>query len=371
VALIILGVTALVLAIGTSDSDFLKELTFLEWTRQIAAKFHEWSSQLEAQGYSLGQVLVERAADFWVPLLLGAAMAAVVLIVRARRDNDQEDQPAAQEAASDPIVPFALMLFGAGALLAFAVEYVFILDQFGTRMNTVFKFYYQAWALWGVASAYVVYHLWQSRERLIGSAGRLVFAAVTAVSLLGGLVYPVLAIQSGTVGRPLREVTDPQTGERYLVPIEATLDARAPTSQYAADEVAAIGWIDQNVPGQAVILESVGGSYRSDTSRVSAWTGLSSVLGWAGHEGQWRGVYDDITPRQAAIERIYSSTDRVATLEWLREYGVQYVYVGPNEIAKYPPEGLAKFNAIAEMVFQQGASTIYRVIELGNVPLAR
>ena len=42
---------------------------------------------------------------------------------------------------------FALLLIGLALLLAYSVEFVYLRDLFGTRMNTVFKFYYQAWVM--------------------------------------------------------------------------------------------------------------------------------------------------------------------------------------------------------------------------------
>ena len=55
------------------------------------------------------------------------------------------------------------------------------------RMNTVFKFYFAAWILWGLASAYFVHELWS------GPLGRrTVLAALATLPLLLGLVYPLL-----------------------------------------------------------------------------------------------------------------------------------------------------------------------------------
>jgi YYY domain-containing protein len=300
------------------------------------AKLDEWSSIAGQQGFSLSQVVVERVTEVSVPLLLGVSMAAIVLVLRNR------GRPAGDAEDHEEPTPFVLILFFVGALLTFAVEYVFLLDFFGTRMNTVFKLYYQSWALWGVGSAYAVYYLWQSSQRLTGAA-RAAFAAVVAACVAGGLVYPALAI--------------PDKIDRNIVP---TLDAREPARQFAPDEVAAIEWLERNATGRPVILEAVGQDYRDGTSRVSAWTGLPSVLGWDGHEGQWRGTYADISPRQPDIDKIYSTTDPAAALALMQKYQIEYVYVGPNEIGKYPASGLAKFDTLMDLVFEQGQSKVYQ-----------
>ena len=44
-----------------------------------------------------------------------------------------------------PQTGFALLLIAAGLVLTLVPEFVYLRDNFGTRMNTVFKFYYQAW----------------------------------------------------------------------------------------------------------------------------------------------------------------------------------------------------------------------------------
>ena len=44
-----------------------------------------------------------------------------------------------------------------GALLVLLPEFIYLRDNFSTRMNTVFKFSYQAWAAFSIAGAYAVY----------------------------------------------------------------------------------------------------------------------------------------------------------------------------------------------------------------------
>ena len=66
------------------------------------------------------------------------------------------------------------------------------------------------------------------------------------------------------------------------------------------EDVSAIRWLNENVEGTPVVLEANGDSY-SDYERVSAMTGLPTVLGWYVHEWLWRGNTDDLNQRAADI----------------------------------------------------------------------
>jgi uncharacterized membrane protein len=142
---------------------------------------------------------------------------------------------------------------------------------------------------------------------------------------------------------------------------EPTLDAVKYTARYAPDEYAAVQWLIANAQGNPVILETPGDQYNAGMSRLSAWTGLPTVVGWSGHEGQWRGNNDIQGPRAAQIEEIYTTGDANRMLELLKELNVRYVIVGPNEQQRYPPTGLAKFGQYLPVAFQQGNVTIYQV----------
>jgi uncharacterized membrane protein len=45
----------------------------------------------------------------------------------------------------------------------------------------------------------------------------------------------------------------------------------------------------------------------------------------------------------------------------LAHYAVEYIYVGPVEIGRYPADGLAKFAAMFPTVYAADGVTIYRV----------
>lgn len=239
---------------------------------------------------------------------------------------------------------FALLCAVAGLLLTLSVEFVYLVDNFGVRMNTIFKFYFQAWVLMGVASAFGVY--WLSRGRRASALRTGVLVAFWLLFAMG-MVYPLLGNYSRAGG--------------FQSP--PTLDGTAYLAQSQPDDYQAITWLNENVEGAPVILEAPGAGASSYVyeGRVSALTGLPTLLGWAGHEGQWRGSYEIQGAREPDIATIYNTLDPAAAETLLREYGVTYVYVGPLERSKYDPRALAKFARFMEIVYEEADVTIYKM----------
>ena len=296
---------------------------------------------------TIGSLLIEtvrvRLSDPWTSVLL-ALLIAVALVLIWRRLRGRDDAPS--PAGVDSTTVFVLLMILIGLALTLTVEWVYLRDNFGVRMNTVFKFYFQGWVLMGLASAYGSYYL---LERVRGP-GRGLFGVGLALLLVGGLVYTVFAGYSRADGF---------NGENW------TLDGAAWIERHHPDDYAAVEWLRAHAEGTPVVLETPGKSYNYE-GRVSALTGLPSVLGWALHEDQWRGSYEEQGKREPDIEAIYSTivrtdqdADRVLAL--LDKYDVTYVYVGPTERDRYPSVGLEKFEWLLGPVFRQGEVTIYRV----------
>jgi len=291
----------------------------------------------------LGETVRVRLSDPWTSALL-ALLIAVALVLAWRWLRDRDGAPSF--AQLEPTTVFVLLMILVGLALTLTVEWVYLRDNFGVRMNTVFKFYFQGWVLMGLASAYGSYYL---LERVRGP-GRTLFHVGLALLLAGGLVYTVFAGYSRAEGFDT---------EKW------TLDGAAWIARQHPDDYAAVEWLRAHAEGTPVVLETPGKSYNYE-GRISALTGLPSVLGWALHEDQWRGSYEEQGKREPDIEAIYSTiarTDADATrvLVLLDEYDVTYVYVGPTERSTYPQAGLEKFDWLLEPVFRQGEATIYRV----------
>lgn len=271
----------------------------------------------------------------WLTLLLAGIIGLVVMQLA----NQQERNQGHKDTADSHVLPFALLLILTGALLTLGPEFVYLRDNFGQRLNTVFKFYYQAWVMFGVAAIYALSYLLQ-RAR---AAGILVTAVYTLLLSIA-LTFPYRAYVSRTL--------------EYGSP--PTLNGLAYKERFNADEYEAIMWLRQNVNYSPTLLEAVGDSY-TEYARISASTGIPTVLGWPGHESQWRG-YANPEPgiRKPLVRQIYTEVNWSATEALLNQYDVRYIYVGSLERAAYGEAGLDKFAQNLEVAFQNGSVTIYR-----------
>ncbi len=275
-------------------------------------------------------------------LLFGGLLAAASALIWQRMAGPHSGDGSAR------VDLFVLLLAALGLALVYVPEFVYLRDHFGTRMNTVFKFYYQAWLLLALAAAYAVgAGLFADRHR----APRAVQAAMAGTLLLAGLalIFPVAGATSKTLGF-----------RASLRSIDAT--------QYLANdspaEKAAAEWVLYNTTPDAVVLEAKGASYNSATNRISAVTGRSTLLGWEGHESQWRGeAYGEMAQgRGEALEGIYRSGSPAEIAQLVERWGIDYVYVGPVERSQYEitPRAEERLSAAMDLVFEDGNVRIYR-----------
>jgi YYY domain-containing protein len=233
------------------------------------------------------------------------------------------------------------------------------------RMNTVFKFYYQAWTLLAVISAvWLVRLLAQTGRRWpYPRAWRRLWLAALVVFLGATLIYPLRAAPSKLAARfsPMPPSLD---GMAFME--KAGYKVRDRDAELPAD-YAALRWMQDNIRGSPVVLEANTGLY-SWGSRVSIYTGLPSVIGWDWHQKQQRVAMERVVEeRLRDVKTMYETPRLEQVLPLLRRYGVGYVYVGGLERIHYPAAGLKKFEDAAtevlEVVYQAQGVTIYRVLD--------
>lgn len=232
------------------------------------------------------------------------------------------------------------------------------------RQNTVFKLYLQAWVFFSLTGAYALWHLgfvrgWFTRLRPLTGLWTVGLVAL----LLASSVYPVL----GTRAR---------LEQRFLVtPLTIDGTAYMQSAVYHDQgetvlkwDLDAITWLRDNLVGTPVVLDGRTPLYRWG-SRVSVYTGLPTVLGWKWHQVQQRcgpNPCPAVEERVSAVNLIYAGPNAGEALQLLRQYDVDYVYVGQTERQYYPSEGLAKFETLAEqgalsVAYENPEVTVYRV----------
>jgi YYY domain-containing protein len=279
----------------------------------------------------LAGLLVLAITGKWlVALMLPLAAAAIWYVYLRLKARKWEPEQA-----------FALGLVAAGFGLIALCELVFLKDTFNNRMNTIFKFYYEVWLLLAVGGAYGVAQISQRLRRpslhygWVGGVGLLCAAAA---------LYPVASFY--TKANELKSAW--------------TLDGSAFMKTAMPGDLQAIDWLNQHAGADVVVAEATGDEY-SQFGRFGTYTGLESILGWAGHELQWRGVWKEQPKRIADLQTLYTTPDPGIVKNLLAQYDVSYVVVGPLERQKYGNRDDQVFQKVGHVVFDRDGTTLYYV----------
>ncbi len=402
-------------------------------------------------------------------VLTGAALAALLLWTRATNGNlgwtllwclltilacavlavrgiwkraDADEAPKTATAAEAPAAErWVYVLAGTAAALVAMAEVIFLRDIFGTRMNTVFKLYFQAWLLLSIAAGPALVWLAPAVYRAIagalasafeqpgfalapkahealalastaeaaggrgsagghfsartamsetapqlapgmgefraehvpeipralrwaGAGGMLVWATVLVMLVCAALIYPVLATSARTDNFGLSRGLD---GTAYMAsdPAPGLVGCQVAGGTNHNDNVA-ISWLNTHVQGSPVLVEAPGCEW-GHYSRISAFTGLPTLLGWpGGHEGEWRTNWlpehtqgDIFAQRQQDIATIYTNSDPNVVMAVLKQYSARFVYVGAAERALYANADLSRFGNYLQVIYNKDGVTIY------------
>ncbi len=230
---------------------------------------------------------------------------------------------------------FKSILIFVSALIFLLVELFYVNDPYPEkweRLNTVFKTYIQAWIMLSFASAFIVSNINRRALKIVA-----LFVAIL-------WIYPLGYIAT-------------------LHGFKGSIDGMMYTKKFG--EYDALRYL-QNCPN-GVVLEFPGKSpFESYTyaGRVSAFTGLQSVIARGGHELFWRYYNESTIPmlyeRWRDANEMYSASDIGEIIPLLKKYNVKYIYIGYLEKKHYSEKSLRKFE-IFKKIYDDGKVEIYEV----------
>ena len=242
---------------------------------------------------------------------------------------------------------FAVLMGLCAIGLVLIPELVYVRDIYengNARANTMFKLTYQAYIMFGMTMIYAIFRLLVIGKNKILKVLAFIglFLFVWTCGYFGNSVHSWF----GTVWKP----------SQYK-----GLNATAFLETDFLEDVNGIRWLKENISDAPVVLEANGDSY-SEYERVSAMTGLPTIMGWYVHEWLWRGNLADLNAKIEEIKEIYTSTDETRVKELLEEYNVSYIFVGSCERNKYGADlNNDLLKGLGEVVFQDSEYPTYIV----------
>lgn len=224
-------------------------------------------------------------------------------------------------------------------------ELVYVRDIYengNARANTMFKLTYQAYILFGISMGYLIFRLFAAAKQ-------------KAVKCLAGIGLFFLLWTVGYFGNSV----EAWYGNVLDVSGYEGLDAGNYLETDFPADAKAIRWLKENIEGSPVVLEANGDSY-TGFERVSASTGLPTILGWYVHEWLWRNDVADLNQKSADVETIYTSAQAEEVKALLEAYDVSYIFVGSKEREKYGEKlNHETLQAMGETVFADPDSATY------------
>ncbi|AKB20813.1 hypothetical protein MSWH1_0542 [Methanosarcina sp. WH1] len=225
---------------------------------------------------------------------------------------------------------FVSLLIATAAFIALLCEVVFLDDPISgnfARMNTVFKFYMHLWIFLAIAASYSYYELHfryrgesENRAFLKGAYIKKAWSTVLVLLVISCVFFPVVSTFTRINDTNARPTLD---GIEYMKKLDR-------------GDYNAIRWMQENIKGSPIVLEaSEDGSSYSYTSRVSANTGLPTVIGWTRHERFWGRNHKEVEKRIKDVRSIYCTGNEKRALELMDKYNVSYVYIGKLEQQVY------------------------------------
>jgi uncharacterized membrane protein len=271
---------------------------------------------LNFEAIAQGLLVTTEKTPFWQLLVLWGphlilALSLLVVLFNFLRKNKVK-----KSVSFLLIAVFVLVLF----LIIFP-EFFYFKDIYTSyqRANTMFKLVFQAFMLLGIVIAVLLTKFLsfakskKRRKKLF-----ILYLPVAVLIFFSAFAYPFLAYKSYY-----------GAWRNYQ-----GLDGLAWLERTSPDDYQIVEYLKDNENTQVNIVEAVGESY-SQFARISAFSGMPTILGWRVHEWLWRGGWDIPGARTAEVEKIYTDPQSALSQSYLEKYQIKYIVLGDKEREAY------------------------------------
>ncbi|MFT3809855.1 MAG: DUF2298 domain-containing protein [Micropepsaceae bacterium] len=270
-------------------------------------------------------------------LLYGNYILAAVIALIATAPLRNAHEPFGQARVRSA----AIVLLVASAIVLAVPEILYVKDIYGddnARSNTMFKLSYQAYLMLPVAA--------------FAAVGVVLAAARFSLQYFVGLALALLC------ATPLA-FTVLAHGDRLFEKLGETNTIRGLDFLENGDGEAAHYLNTHRPPPGEILLEASGDSYTYG-ARLSAATGIPTIVGWHAHEWLWRNSLEAWQTRANALSAFYQTMNPEDRRAFLKTWRVRYVVVGDYERTSYAVDEVG-LDALGPTVFSAGGT---RIIEI-------
>ncbi|MDP4176830.1 MAG: DUF2298 domain-containing protein [Bacillota bacterium] len=249
---------------------------------------------------------------------------------------------------NEDIDAFAIILSICAVFLIFLPEVIFVKDIYGEtyeRANTMFKFTYQAFMMFGILVGFIVVQLVSNIKK---KNIKILYAAAYTIILVLPMMYPFYAIY--------------QDYGSLKASNYKGLDGLVYLKDKSQDDFNIVNWLNQNVKYQTPILEANGDSY-TDYGRISSITGNPTILGWYAHEWLWRGYNNELNNRLNEVQTVYQCADVNNAKKILKKYNIKYIVVGNLERTKFTTMNEANLASLGTVAYSSNNEYVIKVNE--------
>ena len=228
---------------------------------------------------------------------------------------------------------YALIIGFCAIGLVIAPEIIYVVDIYYDsipRFNTVFKFTYQSFIMFGLCYGYMLVKLRYSERGVNNIVGK-----VLLIMFLLTCCYSYKAVFEWFGDITNKENYKSLDARQFLEYEDLDYDGIS-----TRDNLNVINYINNNAAKDAVILEAVGDSFSSN-NQISVFTGRQTLVGWTGHEWLWRSKnssfdYPEIlASHEDDVNILYHDRDVETLIDLIHNYNIQYIVIGYTERVKY------------------------------------